>query len=230
MENKTCKKCNETLTLEKFRHYKNKSIRNTCKKCDNENDKLLKINRRKKYNETTIVDCDKCNIKKPLIQFTKLKKYYKKKICKTCYPLFLKENKNSWCANERKRNINYRLKKSLAARLRTVVKKENHTMIYIGCNIQFLRKWFEYNFTTEMNWDNYGNYWSIDHVVPVSTFNLTIEEQKMECWNWSNLVPVSISYNSSKKNILDLEQINKIKENLKKFKEECSETKWFSGK
>jgi hypothetical protein len=101
-------------------------------------------------------------------------------------------------------------------------------MNYIGCNIQYLREWFEYNFTSEMNWENYGSFWSIDHIIPVCKFDLTIEDEKLKCWNWSNLMPVTIKYNSSKKEI-DINQINFILNKIEKFKEEGSTTKWFSG-
>jgi hypothetical protein len=177
--------------------------------------------------ETFIAKCDKCNEDKLLKEFAKLKKFYKKKICISCYPLFLREQKTEWCKNESNTNMNYRLKKSLAARLRTVVVKNNSTMTYIGCSIQYLREWFEYNFTQEMNWDNYGSFWSIDHIIPVCKFNLTDENEKFTCWNWSNLVPVSINNNSSKKDI-DINQVNNVLNKLNKFKEEGSTTKWFS--
>jgi predicted transcriptional regulator len=87
-----------------------------------------------------------------------------------------------------------------------------------------LREWFEYNFTNEMSWNNYGSYWSIDHIIPVCKFDLTNEIEKFMCWNWTNLIPI---INSSKKTI-DIEQINYIIERLKQFKEEGSTTKWFS--
>ena len=100
-------------------------------------------------------------------------------------------------------------------------------MNYIGCNIQYLREWFEYNFAPEMTWDNYGSYWSIDHIIPVCKFDLTKTDEKLKCWNWSNLMPVTVKYNSSKKKI-DINQINYILKKLEKFKEEGSTTKWFS--
>jgi hypothetical protein len=101
-------------------------------------------------------------------------------------------------------------------------------MNYIGCNIQYFREWIEYNFTEEMNWDNYDSLWSIDHIIPVCKFDLTIENEKLNCWNWSNMMPVTIKYNSSKKSI-DIEQINYIIQKIEKFKEEGSTTKWFSS-
>jgi hypothetical protein len=191
-------------------------------------DKIRKIKARKIKSETVLAKCEKCNEEKSLKNFSKLKKFYKKKICISCYPIFLTEQKNEWCRNERACNANYRIKKSIAARLRTVLEKNTSTMNYIGCNIQFLREWFEFNFTSEMNWENYGSFWSIDHVIPVCKFDLTDETQKYQCWNWTNLMPVSVVYNSSKKQKIDLNQVNYIIEKIEKFKEEGSTTKWFS--
>ena len=172
--------------------------------------------------------CEKCNTEKKLYNFAKLKKNYKRKICLDCYPTFLKEQNAEWCKNERNTNMNYRIKKSLAARLRNVLNKNDTTMNYIGCNIQYFREWLEYNFTEEMNWENYGSYWSIDHIIPVCKFDLSLEDEKFKCWNWSNMMPVTVKYNSSKKNII-MEQINYIIEKIEKFKEEGSTTKWFSS-
>jgi hypothetical protein len=214
--------------LDNYRNYNGKSFSKTCKKCLNEMDKLRKKNLRQKKSETFLAICEKCNEQKPLRDFSKLKKNYKKKICLSCYPKFLIEQKTEWCRNEQKSNINYRLKKSLASRLRTVLIKNDSTMNYIGCNIQYLREWFEYNFTCNMNWENYGSFWSIDHIIPVNKFDLTIENEKLCCWNWSNLTPVTVKYNSSKKSTIDLIQIENIIKKLEKFKEEGSTTKWFS--
>jgi hypothetical protein len=227
IEPKLCDKCSQSKPIDKYRKYSEISYSKTCKKCLNEMDKIRKKNLRQKKAETHLAKCEKCNEEKTLKDFSKLKKFYKKKICLSCYATFLKEQKTEWCRNERISNINYRLKKSLAARLRTVLIKNDSTMNYVGCNIQYLREWFEYNFTSEMNWDNYGSYWSIDHIIPVCKFDLTIEDEKCKCWNWSNLIPVTVNYNSSKKDI-DINQINNIVKKIEKFKEEGSTTKWFS--
>ncbi len=228
IELKNCNKCFIEKSIDNYRKYSESSrYSNTCKSCSNEMDKLRKKNLRKNKMEKLII-CELCANEKPLKEFAKLKKFYKKKICLSCYPLFLKEQKNEWCKNESNNNINYRIKKSIAARLRTVLVKNDSTMNYIGCNIQFLREWFEYNFTDEMNWDNYGKLWSIDHVVPVNKFDLTDESEKLKCWNWSNLIPETMKYNSCKKSKIDLNQVDRVIEKLEKYKEEGSTTKWFS--
>jgi len=230
MDEKQCGMCEIIKPINNFRKYTDRVVdafSKTCKSCLNENDKIRKKNLRQKRLETFMVKCEKCEEKKTLKNFAKLKKFYKKKICISCYPKFLTEQKTEWCKKESQTNINYRLKKSLASRLRTVLIKNDSTMNYIGCNIQYLREWFEYNFTDEMNWDNYGSFWSIDHIIPVCKFDLTVEDQKLKCWNWSNLMPVTVKFNSSKKEI-DSNQVNYILEKIKNFKEEGSTTKWFS--
>jgi hypothetical protein len=232
-EIKTCDKCIEPKPIDKYRKYCENSYSKTCKKCLNEMDKIRKKNQRQKKVETFLAKCEKCNEEKILQDFTKLKKFYKKKICLSCYPDFLREQKTEWCRNERLTNINYRLKKSLAARLRNVLNKNDTTMNYIGCNIQYLREWFEYNFTSEMNWENYGSFWSIDHIIPVCKFDLTIEDEKLKCWNWSNLMPVQLlkKVDQNVNQILapPFEKVDFILNKIEKFKEEGSTTKWFSG-
>ena len=219
---KICDKCETSYPINNYRKYSEDKFGKTCKKCLNELDKTRKKNLRKKKAENTIAKCEKCQEEKTLNNFSKLKKFYKKKICISCYPKFLTEQKTEWCKKEHNTNMNYRIKKSLAARLRTVLVKNDSTMNYIGCNIQYLREWFEYNFTNEMNWDNYGSYWSIDHIIPVCKFNLIVEEEKYKCWNWSNLIPVK-KINSN--NIFLAPPFEKVE----KFKEEGSTTKWFSS-
>ena len=36
-------------------------------------------------------------------------------------------------------------------------------------------------FNDRMNWENYGVYWEYDHVLPISSFNLTEESEKKFC-------------------------------------------------
>ncbi len=226
-QTKTYKVCNVEKQLNFYRKYNKTRYSPTCKSCLNESDKMRKINSRRIKSETILAKCEKCDEDKPLKEFAKLKKYYKRKICLSCYPIFLREKKTEWYRKESNTNMNYRIKKSLASRLRNVLEKNDTTMNYIGCNIQYLREWFEFNFTEEMNWDNYGSYWSIDHIIPVCKFDLTDENEKLKCWNWTNMMPVQINFNSKKKNI-DMNQINYILEKIEIFKEEGSTTKWFS--
>ena len=49
-----------------------------------------------------------------------------------------------------------------------------------------------------MNWDNYGEYWHIDHVRPCCTFDFSDPEQQKICFNWRNLAPLRADKNISK--------------------------------
>ena len=183
----------------------------------------------KKKRNTILIKCDKClkeKMLKDIVTRTEIykKKYYKKQICLECFPTFEKEH----TLTKQNKSLNYRIKKTLAWRLRHILVKTNitTTMDYIGCNIQYVREWLEYNFTNEMNWDNYDTFWSIDHVIPVCKFDLTIEDEKFKCCNWSNLIPVQTN-NSFLTPLFG--KVDNIVERLEKFKEEGSTTKWFSS-
>ena len=77
---KKCVKCEINRPIERFRKYcENNSYGATCKSCLNELDKIRKKDVRRKKYETQLVKCEKCNEEKVLKEFTKLKKFYKKK-------------------------------------------------------------------------------------------------------------------------------------------------------
>lgn len=63
-----------------------------------------------------------------------------------------------------------------------------------------LVKHIENKFTDEMNWDNYGKYWQLDHIKPVNSFNYeTIyDDDFIKCWNLSNLQPLTPENNRKK--------------------------------
>ena len=42
---------------------------------------------------------------------------------------------------------------------------------YFGLDIENIRKWFEYQFTNELNWENFGKKWQFDHIIPVTYFD-----------------------------------------------------------
>lgn len=49
-----------------------------------------------------------------------------------------------------------------------------------------------------MNWDNYGSYWEVDHVIPCNSFDIEDNNQQLECFNWKNCRPLEKSLNNKK--------------------------------
>lgn len=49
-----------------------------------------------------------------------------------------------------------------------------------------------------MTWDNYGKYWHLDHIKPLSWFDL--ETEFKDAWHLSNLQPLEATENLSKNN------------------------------
>jgi len=69
-----------------------------------------------------------------------------------------------------------------------------------------LMEHLEGQFDIKMNWDNYGNYWHIDHIKPRSIFKYTFSEDKefKECWALKNLQPLEKIANLRKSNTFSL--------------------------
>jgi hypothetical protein len=60
--------------------------------------------------------------------------------------------------------------------------------------------YLESKFTPEMSWDNYGTYWSIDHIYPLSKFNLECKEEQLKAVHYTNLQPLPVIENIKKSN------------------------------
>lgn len=71
---------------------------------------------------------------------------------------------------------------------------------YLGEDIEvgFVREWIENRFIGAMSWDNYGEVWEIDHVVPFRVFDIFNQEDLYLCWNYRNLMPL-FSHDNLKK-------------------------------
>lgn len=101
-------------------------------------------------------------------------------------------------------NPNARISNSMRARLGNYLKrldihKNDSTFRLIGCTPEILKNHLERQFKFGMNWNNYGiNGWHIDHIVPLSSFDLNDQEQLARACNFKNLQPLWCHENWSK--------------------------------
>lgn len=212
METKSCSRCNENKDFDKFI-----KKRNICKECSN---KWSKIAREKRHilditnNETKI--CKVCNTEKQLSDLIK-----NRFLCKDCnnekYRDIYKNNekfrekvllkdktKNREVANkaQRKRYNNNPIHKFISvqrSRIGIALKnKQKHSIEYLGCDSEQYFNWLKYNFNEIYNFENYGEVWHIDHVIPIHIFNLKNDEEQLLAFNWRNTVPLLVNDNFKK--------------------------------
>jgi hypothetical protein len=70
----------------------------------------------------------------------------------------------------------------------------------LGCSVENLRLHLEALFTSGMSWDNYGRGgWEIDHITPLSAFDLTDPAQALRAVHFTNLQPLWAAENLSKR-------------------------------
>lgn len=123
----------------------------------------------------------------------------------------LKENPNkrriysrNYHKQRAKKDINFRLMATLRARVRGAIYnngsiKSFKTIKLIGCDIQNLKRYLQSKFKPGMSWENYGK-WHIDHIIPMSKFNLKSKSEQLICCNYKNLQPLWARENLSKGN------------------------------
>lgn len=207
-----CNNCNSDKESDEFYFRKNGRMIRPCKECTKErvkqNSALIPIeNKREKWNEWSNLNRDHLN------EYSKVYRENKQEVL---------SNIASRYRNSKKDDQQYIISNSLRKKLRYYT-IQYPSYLYIdlfSATSNFIRNWVEFQFTSEMNWDNYGTYWNFDHIIPYDNFDLTIKEEQHKCCHWSNIQPLEYSKNSGKKNKIDEELIDKKKKLAQKFKQE----------
>ncbi len=102
-------------------------------------------------------------------------------------------------------DINFKLKCNLRTRISSIISgklKGGSAVNDMDCSIEFLKQYLESKFITGMTWENYGRakgQWSIDHILPLSSFDLTDREQFLRANHYTNLQPLWHIDNMKKK-------------------------------
>lgn len=89
-------------------------------------------------------------------------------------------------------DLNFRLRVILRNRLLQSIKvnqKTGSAVRDLGCSIDQFKSYLESKFQPGMNWDNLGE-WQIDHIEPLSKFDLTDLNQFRKACHYSNLQPL----------------------------------------
>ena len=112
------------------------------------------------------------------------------------------EYNNNYQYNLYHSSSEFKIKKALRTRFNHAIKgsKIKSILKIVGCTLEKCKQHLESQFTPEMNWDNHGKYWEIDHIIPCSSFDLTDVEQQKQCFHYTNLQPLTKKENRTKSN------------------------------
>ena len=205
----SCSKSNRNKEIIKKQITITKKICNTCTK-----EKL--INEFKSTNKSSDGYYHKCISCWPQVSWTKEKQKESEK-------KYVKNNPEKIKEKNRKQglNINRRIRKSLNIRIKDALfsfslRKDNTTLSYVGCELDFLKKWFKFLFEENMSFDNYGE-WHIDHIKPCFSYNFSKDEDIKECFNWKNLRPCWAKENLQKNSQINTELIENYKNKVNIF-------------
>jgi hypothetical protein len=101
-------------------------------------------------------------------------------------------------------NTEYKLARTIRSRIKIALNKgyKRGTCIdLLGCSITELKSHLESKFLPNMSWANYGlKGWHIDHIIPLSSFDLSNPEQLKKATHYANLQPLWAKDNLSKGN------------------------------
>ena len=129
-----------------------------------------------------------------------LENYYKQKKSPEA-----KEVKNKRRRFRKKTDPEYKMIENLRVHLNQAMERENFaksqkTIKYLGVKLKYLRKYLEHKFQKGMNWDNYGKVWHLDHIIPLSIFDFSKEENIKFAFHYRNLQPMFARENIQKSN------------------------------
>ena len=142
---------------------------------------------------------------------TKEKRKAYNKLWKAKHPEGVARRRKIYQKKRLKNDICFKLKFTLYNRLRMALKgnsKKGSAVKDLGCSVQELKIHLEKQFKEGMNWGNYGfRGWHIDHIIPMSFFDLTDQEQLLKAVHYTNLQPMWAKENWAKGMKLDYPQM-----------------------
>lgn len=186
---KQCNVCQQYKELTEFSKDKNKidGLSNCCKFCAKERSRLYYEQHREQrlqyQNNYRLQNNDNINKKKK-------EHYYANR------DRIIVSRRNKY--QEYKNDPMYKLNRSISKAVWEALKGnklEQHWEDIVGWSIEQLKQHLEKQFTSDMNWNNYGSYWEVDHIIPKNTF--TINSFKI-CWSLPNLRPLEKKANKSR--------------------------------
>jgi len=182
---KICKDCGKEFAIKRWSNRKYKTICSLCaiKKWGQEHPENRKKSR-KKWGQ-----------KNP-----EYKKEYRKEHIKQ-----IRKHMNAYAKQRREKDPKFRLDQNMRNLISYSLKGKKAGRKWetlVSFTLEELMEHLENQFDDKINWDNYGNYWEVDHIKPRSLFKYTLPQDPefKECWTLENLQPLEKTANLKKSN------------------------------
>lgn len=100
-------------------------------------------------------------------------------------------------------SVEYKLARILRTRIHSLLRRnprQGSAGRDLGCSVSELRKYLESQFTPEMNWQNHGAVWHVDHILPLANYQLADRGTLRRLVHYTNLQPLLALDNFRKSN------------------------------
>lgn len=164
---KSCTKCKEIKPFSEFNKNKNTKdgLQHYCNQCK-------KVINKERY----LYDREK--------QITKVREWQSKN-----------KDKTTEYRKKHQKHPHIKLRKKYHKKLKKILFKIKNPNLYcelVGCTKQEFVKHLENLWTENMNWDNYGDIWCLDHKIPLVSFNLSDPKDVSRAYHYTNTQPLYI--------------------------------------
>lgn len=228
-ENRVCSKCDKEKNITLFLR---KGLSRICIECDN-NIRREKYNNNDELRKKTIKDSTEFKKKKKeerdKIKEKELKELEDKigkenTICKYCKKVKPKDrfrHNRLKCKDCERDGPKEKFNRNIRSRIYLGLKKNKpyNTIHYLECTTKEYIKWIAYHIK-DFTLENFGKQWHVDHVIPLSRFNLQNKKDLYLAFNWRNTMPLYAKENLAKNNKIIPQQIKRHLKTLEKYHED----------
>lgn len=183
---KICKRCRQEKSFIDFSKKKSNTdgLYNWCKACCSEHKRLNKDTVAQTKRNWAVKNREK-------LRAASAKWFKNNKI-----------KKQQYAKHKYHTDIQTRLSCVLRSRLSHAVRKniKNGSAVRdLGCSLGYLKEFIESKFQPGMSWENYGHdIWHIDHIRPLSSFDLSDPSEFKKACHYTNLQPLWAEENLAK--------------------------------
>ena len=175
-----------------------------CRNCARSNNVNALKNKVQKKNG--LIFCQGCkNYLSPTNFYNNTKNKYRdglERSCKKCQ----REKQKRYTKKRRDTDPAFKLLTNLRNRMYEVIRggyKKTKTVELLGCSPNEYKAYIESLWSEGMSWENYGNCrncWNIDHIIPLSIFNMDYEADQKTAFHYMNTQPMWTLENIKKSN------------------------------